>query len=274
MLTRIDARSSQGEVLSLPLDDDSSGLIVSEITGLDPVKATIVTSSFAQLDGTQYQTSRRENRNIVIKLDVDADYISTTVRDLRKRLYAFFMPKSNVDLSFYLSEGLTLDISGVVESFDFPLFVKEPTATISIICFDPDFIDSSSIQPFFGMSVSDLTEVEIEYDGEVETGVVLQLHANRNISQFTIYHRAPNGVTRSMDVAVPLVAGDVLKITTTAGSKSAILTRGGTQSSVLYGVSPQSYWMELFQGLNFIRVYVDGAAVPFDLTHETRYGGL
>ncbi len=60
MLIKVEARTSSGALLILPLDDVSSGYVVEEIEGLDPVKATLVSSSFAQADGEQYHT-----RNVI-----------------------------------------------------------------------------------------------------------------------------------------------------------------------------------------------------------------
>jgi hypothetical protein len=71
-----------------------------------------------------------------------------------------------------------------------------------------------------------------------------------------------------------LVAGDVLSINTVTGSKGATLTRAGVESSVLYGISPQSSWLELMPGVNTIRVYATGAAIPLSIEYINRYGGL
>ncbi len=97
---------------------------------------------------------------------------------------------------------------------------------------------------------------------------------NRTITEFTIYHTRADGQLRTTDVAVPMVSGDILTISSIPGSKSAKLNHLGTVSSVLYGVSPQSAWLELIQGDNDIRVYAEGAAIPYTLTYNTRYGGL
>lgn len=273
MLTLVEVRSSQGSLLSLPLEDVSDGLILQDVEGLDPVKATIVSSSFAGMDGSQYQSSRREDRNLILKLDLEPDYITSSVRDLRKRLYKYFMPKSYVSLRFYDSDGLTVDISGRVESFESPLFTNEPEVSISILCFDPDFIDLTPVE-LNGMTTSGTTETLITYDGSVETGILFTLNLDRNLTEFTFYHRPPDGTLRSMEFAASLVAGDVLKISTVAGNKGANLNRSNSDSSILYGISPQSNWIELMQGDNYIRVYAEGIPIPYNITYTNRYGGL
>lgn len=273
MLTKVEARNLQGDLFTMQLDDDSSGIIVKDIDGLDPVKATIVSSSFAQVDGTQFNSARREQRNIMIKMDLDPDYIDTEVSDLRDILYDFFMPKASVELRFYTSKGLVVNTSGRVESLEAPLFAKEPEANLSILCFDPDFIELTP-EVLSGATVATSVETLITYEGTVETGVKLVLNVNRTIAGFSIYLRGPDGSTRQMDFTASLIAGDVLTIDTISGEKAATLVRAGVTSSLLYGISPQSPWVELTKGNNYLRVYVTGAAIPYTLTYTTRYGGL
>lgn len=273
MLTLVEVRNVQGDVLSLPLNDSESGILLQGIEGLDPVKATIVSSSFATLDGGQYHASRREMRNIKFNLGLEAYYTSETIRDVRKKLYPFFMPKSWTSLRFYDSDGPAVDIEGRVESFETPLFAKEPEADISILCMDPDFIDPTLVTAD-GNTTASAVETEIEYEGSVDTGVKLIVNANRSISEFTVYLRTPDQNFHVMDVAVPMVSGDKLTINTKRGEKSAILTHAGADTSVLYGITPQSDWFVLQPGTNYIRVYATGAAIPYDLEYTNRYGGL
>lgn len=276
MLIRVEVRTSQGALLTLPLDDVSNGLIIEEIGGLDPVKATLVSSSFAGADGEQYHSARRESRNVKLKIGLEPDYVDVMVADLRKRLYGFFMPKSEVSLRFVMDDGLYVDIVGRVESFDTPLFTKEPEVDISLMCFDPDFIDPNLVS-FSGMSTSldnETADSLITYPGTVETGAVFTVRPNRAVNAFTFYHRPPDGSLRTLDFSIPLVANDVLRISTVTGAKGVTLTRGGTESSALYGVSPQSSWLEFLPGDNYLRLYLSGAPIPYAVEYITRYGGL
>lgn len=273
MLQTVEVRKPAGTLLSLPLEAVSNGLYIKDIQGLDPVKATIVSSSFANKDGTQFHSARREERNILIKIELEPDYSVDSVKSLRKRIYSFFMPKSQVDLRFIDDDGLQVDISGRVETCESPLFTDKPQVDISVICFDPDFIDHTEV-PTSGNTTSDTTETLYTYLGTVEAGINFKLHVNRTLTQFTIYHRPPDGVIRSMDFSASLVTGDLVEINTVAGSKYVTLNRSGTISSLLYAVSPQSNWIELEEGANYIRVYATGAAIPYDIVYKPRYGGL
>jgi hypothetical protein len=273
MITKVEVRTVSGALLTLELEDTSDGIVLEEILGLDPVKATLVSSSFAQMDGAQYHSSRREPRNILLKLGLEPDYITESVREVRTRLYSFFMPKSQIELRFYMLDGLIVNISGRVESFESPMFTRDPKVDISVMCFDPDFVVLDEIT-LTGDTIDTEIETLVEYEGTVETGIVLILNVDRTLTEFTVYHRPPDNVVRNLDFAAELEAGDVVTISTVVGDKYATLVRGATVSSILYGVSPQSNWHQLEQGDNYLRVYAEGAGVPYEISYTPRYGGL
>lgn len=282
MLTVVEVRNRQGDLLRLPLEDDSTGLVVESIEGLDPVTATLVSSSFAQIDGAQYHTSRREPRNVKVRLGLDPDYIGTSVRDLRKQLYNFFMPKTSVDLTFRstmaladgrIVEDLVVDITGRVESFETPLFSKEPAVDISLMCFDPDFHDPNPLV-FEGNTTAGSEEVIINYAGTVESGILFSLFPNRDISAFTIYARTTGGPLRTLDFSAPLLMNDELRISTVVGAKYVTRKRANVETPLLYAMSPQANWIELLPGENHIRVYAEGLAIPYNITYSNKYGGL
>ena len=248
--------------------------MIREIEGLDPVKATIVSAGFAQLDGSQFQSVKRENRNIVLKIGLEPYFAGgSTVSSLRAALYGYFMPKSTVNLKFYIDGTLTYTIQGMVETFENSLFSKDPEVTISLLCFDPDFkaVAATTVN---GNTVSDSTEQTITVAGSVETGFVFTLSVNRSISGFTLYKRRPDGSVAQMDVTMALVAGDVVKISTEPKGKYATLTRASVTTSILYAVSSTSKWAPLYPGANYLRVFVTGAAIPYTVVYTNRHGGL
>lgn len=273
MLSKIEVTTRQGNLLSLPLEDISFGLTVDDVEGLDPVKATLVSSSFARLDGEQYQSSKRETRNIKLTLGIEPDEATETVAGVRRRVYAYFMPKSQVTLRFFSDDGPSVDIVAIVESCETPLWTQEPTAVVSLMCFDPDFI-SPTLTTVEGATTSGSDEFTINYDGTVETGIQFVLAVDRSVNDITIYHNPPNDTLRTMEFSAPLLNGDEVTINTVVGQKYATRKRTGVDTSILFGISPQSSWIELSPGPNVFRVYATGAAIPFDINYFTRYGGL
>lgn len=272
MLSKVEARTPQGSLLTFLLDDPSNGFVVKDIDGLDPVKANLVSSSFALIDGEQYHSGRREARNIIIKLDLKPDYVTTSARGLRDILYDYFSPKSEVALRLYDGD-LVVNISGRVETCECPIFTQEPSADISIVCFSPDFVENET-EEFSGNSTSGTTETTVTYVGNVDVGFEFTLNVNRTLGEFTIYHRKPDGSLVQLDVEASLVSGDTVKIDTITGEKAATLIRSGVESSLLYAVSPQSTWTQLTKGDNTFRVYATGAAIPYTVDYINRYEGL
>lgn len=273
MITEVQAISNQGSLLTMPLEDVSGGIVIEDIQGLDPVKATIVSSEFATTGGAQYLSSRREPRYLKFTLSMEPDPFFETVRDVRDRLYEFFMTDTNVDLTFITNTGLTVGISGMIETFEAPLFTKEPKADISITCFRPEFIDPDVVL-ISHPTVETTTNIEIDYPGTVESAFKLQFFVNRDFDEFTVYNTMPNGRNRRFDFASQMHAGDVLTINNIPGEKAITLTRDNVPSSLLYGMTPQSDWLDFQRGLNLFRVYAEGAPVPYILTYYNRYGGL
>ena len=274
MLTRVDVVTDQGAVLTLPLWDASLGYLVKEITGLDPVKATITASKFARIDGTARQASSREHRNIVLKLGYTPDYVTNDIQRLRTFLYKFVMPKSLVLLRFYMNEVLFVQIRGEVESCETPLFSREPEVDISIVCFQPDFVAPEETL-LSGTTAYD-EEFVIEYPGSTPTGFEFELLVDQPVREFQIHNRQINGDVQILDFlgVGDLIAGDIVNISTVSGDKKATLTRGGVASSALYMVSPASAWVNLMPGSNMFRIQFGGSPIPYSLSYVARYGGL
>lgn len=273
MLVKVEARTDQGKLLTLSLTDYTEGITIEDITGLDPVKATLVYSDFAGQDLSSFQSARREKRNLVFTLGFEPDYVSSNVRDIRRKLYSFFMPKTNVNLRFYEDDGLVVNIAGRVESFDSPRFTKDPDATISIICENSNFVDLTP-RLFNGSTTAGSTESPLNYNGSVETGFLFTLNVNRSITSLTLHNTPEDNVAKQMPVSIAMVAGDILKISTIPGNKFATLTHLGADQSVLYGIDPSANWLNLFPGLNKLRVLASGAVIPYSIAYTDKYGGL
>lgn len=273
MLDKVEVRTEQGEVLSLPFADISGGYLMQGMDGLDPVPANIVSTSFANGDGEQYQSSRREKRNLIIQLGLEPDYTTKTVQQLRNDLYRWFLPPRRANFRFFTDDTPLVDIWGRVESFRCPLFVKEPIATISVLCFDPDFYEPVEVE-ISGETTSGTTMGSIDYTGTVDTGIVFQIEIDRTTTGFTIYHQPAGDQVRTLVVSGQFVAGDVVEVSTSPGSKYATLTRGSVISDILYTVSPYSDWIRFQPGSNALRVYTEGAAIPYTIRYTNKHGGL
>lgn len=277
MIEQILVSNAAGDLLTLGLSEPEGGFVVEKVEGLDPVKATIVSSSYATLDGGSFQNAKNEQRNLKIRLGLEPDYLTNNVQSLRAELYQFFMPKRKVSLQFYDSEtGLnSFDIEGYVETCEAPLWTAEPAMDISILCMDPDFVAHDETV-YAGSSVADsVTYVSVDYGGTVDAGFVFTLDVDRTLNEWTIRRVAADGTQKTMDFAYPLVAGDVLTISTVPGNKYVEKEVGGIKTSILYSLNRVSEWISLEPGSNEFNVDTGvGASIDYTIEYHERFGGL
>lgn len=277
MFTKVEVRNSQGALLTLQLGDTTNGYSLVDVTGLDQVKATLVGSAFANQPGAVFQSARRDTRQITFKIEFDVDYATTTLRALRNNLYSIFRTQTQVQLKFFVDDANDsiedgYVINARVESTPSPMFAQVPEVDITLICYDPDFVDPVPVI-VTGMTTTDPVATLIDYVGTIETGIVFNIYVNRTLSEFVIYYT--DGVdSTNMDVVGSFLAGDQVTISTTPGNKYATLLRAGVASSILYAVSPQSDWMMLAPGNNWLRASAAGVGIPCTITYNKRFGAL
>lgn len=278
MLTKIEVINVRGENLALPLETSISGYLVKGVDGLDPVKASIASTPFGQQDGEVIQAARRGSRNIVLHLGLEADYVTKTVQGLRKHLYKFFMPKSEITLRFYIDDIPYAEISGVVESMESPLFTDKPEAIISVMCFRPDLVSSDPIVLSWGSDNGHHSPVTIDYDGDVATGVVFKLDIPQSIpliSEVGVRNITPSGLTQGFSIFKDLGPLDSLEMSSIAGNKyiRRVHPQTGTQS-LLDLAEGDSIWIQLHPGPNRFSVATPFVDVPYTITYNNVYGGL
>lgn len=285
MLTQVDIINPVGSILKLPLEDVSAGVIVKEIDGLSPVKAAMASTVFANIDGEHYQSSRRGVRNITMKLGLEPFYGGGSAQDIRSRLYEFLSPKMPVKIIFRTDAPKDFVIDGIVEAFESPLFAREPEADISILCYNPDFVDPEENLAFgYGQTNYgyDYPGAIVNYAGSTPTGGRLEVFATagfpNSFSEFSFYHLSPNGTETVMSFAMnqPVNYGDKVVINTVPGEKSAVAVLNGVETSILAAMNPESVWTTLTPGLNkFLLIDNMGTgSARWNFYYQNKYGGL
>lgn len=282
MLTEVKAFSSWRSAPTLLLDENGraeSDLIqIRNITGLDPVKASVGTSPYGAIDGASYVGSSVLTRNIVLTLHPNPDWDTWSYETLRQLIYSYFMPKRATRLVFQSDHMIPVEIYGIVESVAVNPFSKDPEVLVSIICPDPYF---SSVEPtvITGQTVrSDGDVIVVEYNGTIETGINVQVTAvdvpnptdigiqlgDPRITYFATYATVDESTYFEMS-SIPMQ-----KFVQNVAIGTGVITNLLNKVHVQEG----SAWPTLQPGENEFAVVTDQGIQDWELTYFERFGGL
>ncbi len=298
-----------GESIALNLANPwTNGLAITKIDGLGPPKADINSTNFATMDGAQFNSARATTRNVVIYLtfrDDPSKPIIKNVETVRQLTYKYFPIKKPVTLMFTTDNRICTTV-GYIESNEPDIFAKEETSQISILCPDP-YLYSVEVQntvfsgieslfefPFSNESLTEpllefgaiqiKTEQTVYYDGDVEVGIVILIHAlgtATNISIYNVDTREQLKIGTTKLAAIPglsggIVAGDDIIISTIKGSKSMQLLRNGIYTNILNALDQQSDWFSLSKGDNVFAYTADTGAsnLQFQIANQIAYEGV
>jgi len=142
-----------------PLYGDEANYQLIYVSGLDPVKAQLNMVKVFGQDGSMFNSSELDNRNIVILLVVNGDAEAN-----RLRIYSDFPPKSPVTV-YIKTDTRNVFINGYVEQPRCNAFDRGIRAQISIVCPDPWFLDAAENHNA-GTEVQDGLEFAINNTGD------------------------------------------------------------------------------------------------------------
>ena len=239
---------------------NNKNFTVYQIDGLDPPAATINTSTVANFDGTTYNSSRANERNIVIYLTVEGDCEAN-------RIQLYKHAKSKRAIRFYYQNDVRdVYIDGYVESIAISFFEQKQAAQISIICPNPWFkaagvsvVEFSNTLSLFtfpfayteaGAPFSEIelgTQKSIINKGDIENGVIIQLSAQDVVLNPAVYNLTKG---ETLKLSLEMEAGDVITIDTRRGQKSITLLRDGATSNIINAMGVNSTWFQLRTGDN------------------------
>ena len=274
------AENKNGELLELTNNSDYS---VFKIDGLSPMPAAINGIQAVGYDGGIYTGSRCDNRNISLQI-----VFNNNIENARQRLYNFFATKNYVRL-YFKNANRNVYIDGYVESMEVDLFSEMQSADISIICFQPFFVDAEDPTHILTYGqITALFEMPFEIDTESQ-GIEFSLSSGEGISAEVIGGDSESGViffitlTNSVgqqDRMVELhVVNDTtgeeivierrmafnstervheIYINTFKGSKQVtekVVRSYNTREYNLFPYMTKSDWISIAPGVNVLRVY-------------------
>lgn len=195
MIKAINVTNHKNNSLRLELADPyTTGIAIKSITGLGPNKADINTTAYASSDGSMYNSSNVNNRNIVFMFQLLGDPETSLVEDTRLRVYKYFPLKKKITVAIE-TDKRTYTATGYVESVEPDIFQKEETLQVSLICVNPWFIGDTESED---LVIGDNT---ITYEGDVETGMLLTMDINSNTEEKVTVTNETTGKSMEFDMA-------------------------------------------------------------------------
>lgn len=138
---------NEEDIVCLPLRSyNDTHIAVTNIEGLAPMPGTINMDDNAGGDGSIFNSSRAQNRNIVITMkpfeedvyDFDGQLIKASMEACRRKIYLIFPLKRKIRLHVE-TEIRKYYIDGYVETINADYFGDMEGAQVSILCPDPYF---------------------------------------------------------------------------------------------------------------------------------------
>lgn len=271
------------------LTNRESDYQILNIGGLNPPTVQINRSIIGGGDGSKYNSSRLNERNIVITLKLNGD-----VEDNRLKLYSLFSLKKECKF-YYKNERRDVTIAGFVESIECDYFVKSEIMQISIVCPFPYFKDvdiiiddiSKILRRFtFPFSIEynepiPFSEIEIDRIvdvfnyGESECGIIIDVTFIGTVNQLRILNTSTG---ETFTINHPFITDDHVVINTNKGEKSITLKRNGSTTNLFAKVARGSTFFNLRKGDNQFSYLADNgshdANVMIVYKHYTLYGGV
>lgn len=300
MLREINIINPKQETLVLDLDDPGrNNILVTGIDGLGPPKATVNYQSLATADGGIFTSSRVDPRSITFHLEM----VNGDAEEARRLTYKYFPIKKDIRMEF-VSDQKAVYTTGYVESHEDNIFSNRETVDISVLCVDPWFYavgQSSSVFsgvtpmfefPFSNESLTDPliefgtiardTRAILEFDGDVDTGVYITIHAMDDAEDITVYNVDTQESMKIDTGRITRMTGqsfgekDDIEICTVPGSKYIRLLRKGVYTNIISALDRKSQWLVLRNGTNMFgfnaRTGENNLLVTFE--YRSQYGGI
>lgn len=279
---------------------EKSGFIIESIDGLGPVKADINFTEMATVDGALDNSARIGTRNIVMSLIF---LENPTIEDTRLLSYKYFPNKRNVTFSIE-TDNRVCETIGRVEENTPSIFEKQEGCQISILCPDPFFYSvGSSANTFYGVDplfefpfsnesltekliefgrIRQYTEGNIYYEGDIEIGITIKIHATGPASGIMIYNsRTRETMTIDDEKLIAIMgsgiqAGDDIIIKTSRGEKGISMLRSGIYTNILNSLGKPIKWFQLSKGDNLFAYRAEEGLqnLQFSIENKVVYEGV
>lgn len=227
------------------------------------------------------------------------------IEDSRHESYQYFPVRKPVKL-YFETDSKTVYLNGYTEENNPDIFSKNEETSITVICPDPWFYETSDetvvfagIDPMFEFpfdnnsldqkliifgEIKDNIVEKFYYRGDIEVGFVAEIevlgsHVQNRIRIINVDRREVLTINLAKVSSIAggaLRKGDLMLISTVPGNKYAWLIRGGEETDILNAVEKASDWPKIYEGENTFG-YASDAGIEdlwFKITFKVAYGGL
>lgn len=302
MIRSVTVTNHNNESITLDLfHPEWSGIVIDNIDGLGPPKATINSNEVATIDGGIFTSARMGQRNIVFTL---SPQFNPTIEDMRIALYKYFPIKKLVHLDFQMDRRHA-ECEGYVESNTPTIFTNHETIQVSIICPDPFFYEIGKEEIAFAGTLplfefpfwnDSLTQPQLEfgdirqdnrailrYSGDVDTGVHITVHVMDQTAEMITIWNVDTRERIKIDTAkmqtltgVNFGQGDDIEINTKIGDKYARLLHDGKYWNIISCINKDADWFQITAGNNTFTFTANAGESNLKVTFRYRnaYGGI
>lgn len=287
MIKSVTITNYRSEKKTIVLSDPwSTGVAITSISGLGPVKATINMTEIAAMDGARYNSSRIPARNIVLTFALD---YFPTIEHARNELYRLFSLKHTVTLEFRTDIRL-YRTTGYVESVEPNIFSSQELVTVSVLCPSPFFEAVDEANDFYGEldfehsfefefsnesvsapviefgNESSSIDFTVDYKGYSSTGLTFHIKIEKEAPQYSTLTISKNETGQSIQIDLTNVpdgvqVDDEFVVCTVPGKKSVSLKRGNQTYNILNAATIMSGWMIVEPGSNIFNIAVSNIAL-------------
>lgn len=222
--------------------------------------------------GGVFQNRQSLNRQVVLNIRLNPNYgAGETVKILRQNMYKMLSPRWGrpIKVQLMLASTVVAEIEGHVSGMPMNPFVKDPEIQVVIDCLSSRWSAPTPVN-FIPASPS---FPEIEYEGSAPVGFWMQFRMQANTNNFEIRH--VGNTFEKVKVTYGFLQNDILTIDTRPGLRSITVTRNATPSSILSALSPDSKWIELYEGTNNFQTITTNnlATMWVGVTYTPEYWG-
>lgn len=275
--------------LSITLTDQFAPWLLEACEGIYETKNKVNTSENTMTDGSTFQGSTTQMRNIILTM---RDHPAGDHQANRALLYSVFKPK-RPGTFLYEEDDTTRQISYYVESVTVDAAKRARQATVSLLCPDPFFVDLQDIEiqmsgwvklfewqhmftsageEFGGRTPERLKSIENNSAAD-HIGLTIIIEASGTVRNPAVTHveQAESIEIGTESNPLTMSGGDRIIITTHTNNKHVYLEQDGKREEINEYLSEDSEFLQLNNGLNTFGYSADGGESYMTVSISFRY---